>query len=69
MKLIFYERPFFHLAEGTYNDLSLKNKIDINLCFTNKFNLLNQIDRFKKFNLDKQNIFISLKEKILNDSK
>ena len=58
-----------YLIEQFYNDLSLKNKIDINLCFTNKFNLLNQIDRFKKFNLDKQNLFISLKEKILNDSK
>ena len=58
-----------YFVEKFYNDLSLKNNIDINLCFTNKFNLLKQIDRFKKFNLDKQNLFISLKEKILNDSR
>ena len=58
-----------YLIELFYNELALKNTANLNLYFINKFNLLKLIDNTKKFNLDKQNLFITLKERIKNDAK
>ena len=57
------------LIELFYNDLSIKNNKNLNLYFFNKFKLLKQIDNAKKFNLDKKNLFISLRGVLENESK
>ena len=56
------------LVELFYNELSLKNSKNSNFYSANKINLVNQINDAKKFNLDKKNLFISLVEKLKNES-
>ena len=56
------------LVELFYNELSLKNSKNSNFYSANKINLVNQINNAKKFNLDKKNLFISLVEKLKNES-
>ena len=57
------------LIELFYNELSTSNNKNLNLCFTNKFKLLSQINNEKKFNLDKKSLFISLRRMLENESK
>ena len=56
------------LVELFYNELSLKNSKNSNFYSANKISLVNQINDAKKFNLDKKNLFISLVEKLKNES-
>ena len=56
------------LIELFYKDLSLKNNKKLNIYFFNKFKILNQINNMKKFNLNKNNLFLSL-QGILNNEK
>ena len=56
------------LIEFFYNELSLKNNEKLNLYFYNKSKILKQINDVKKFNLDKNNLFISLQEILKNES-
>ena len=56
------------LIELFYKDLSLKNNKRLNIYFYNKFKILNQINNMKKFNLNKNNLFLSL-QGILNNEK
>ena len=60
---------FSVLIELFYNELSIKNSSNLNLYSANKFKILNQIYDAKKFNLDKKNLFISLKGMLENESK
>jgi DNA polymerase III subunit delta' len=53
--------------EILYNDLSVKNHNNISLYNYKKFKILKEIDNMKKFNLDKNNFFVSLKGYIKND--
>ena len=55
------------LIELFYNDLSLKNTHKLSNYFYNKFKILNQINYMKKFNLDKNNLFISLQGILKNE--
>lgn len=55
--------------ESFYTDLSLKNRANINNYFANKFKILKKFDDFKKFNLDKKNLFLSVNGVLKNDSK
>ena len=54
------------LIELFYKDLSLNNSKRLNIYFYNKFKILNQINNMKKFNLNKNNLFLSL-QGILNN--
>ena len=56
------------LIELFYNDLSFKNNEKLNIYFYNKFKILKQINDAKKFNLDKNNLFISLQDVLKNES-
>ena len=56
------------LIELFYNELSLKNNEKLNIYFYNKFKILKQINYMKKFNLDKNNFFISLQGILKNES-
>jgi len=56
------------LIEFFYNELSLKNNEKLNLYFYNKSKILKQINDVKKFNLDKNNLFISLQGILKNES-
>ena len=56
------------LIELFYNELSLKNNKKLNIYFYNKFKILKQINDVKKFNLDKNNLFISLQGILKNES-
>ena len=55
------------LVEIFYNELSLKNSKNINFYFHNKFKVLNLFNNVKKFNLDKNNFFITLKGILSNE--
>ena len=57
------------LIELFYNELAIKNNKNLNIYSLNKYNLIKQIDNAKKFNLDKKNLFISLKGALKNESK
>ena len=48
------------LVELFYSELSLKNSQNLNIYFHNKYKILNLLNNVKKFNLDKNNFFISL---------
>tara|TARA_B100000029_G_scaffold458161_1_gene487362 strand:+ start:1635 stop:2603 length:969 start_codon:yes stop_codon:yes gene_type:complete len=54
--------------EFFYYELSLKNLSNINYYFRRKYNVLRQIDNLKKFNIDKENFFISLNGILGNES-
>jgi len=56
------------LIELFYNELSIKNINNVNFYFFNRFKILNEINNAKKFNLDKNNLFISLQGLIKNES-
>ena len=56
------------LVEIFYNELSIKNNKKLNIYSFNKFKILKQISDLKKFNLDKNNLFILLQETLKNDS-
>ena len=56
------------LIESFYNELSLKNNEKLNIYFYNKSKILKQISDVKKFNLDKNNLFISLQGMLKNES-
>ena len=56
------------LIELFYKDLSVKNNKKLNIYFYNKSKILNQISNMKKFNLDKNNLFISLKGILKNEA-
>jgi len=47
-------------VELFYSELSLKNSQNLNTYFYNKFKILSLLNNVKKFNLDKNNFFISL---------
>ncbi len=55
-------------VEIFYKNLSLKNYKKLNIYFYNKHMILKLINDVKKFNLDKNNFFISLKGILQNDS-
>ena len=57
------------LIEIFYNELSIRNKNNLNLYFFNKMKLVKQINNARKFNLDKKNLFISLRDTLENESK
>jgi len=56
------------LIEYFYNDLALKNYKKLNIYFHNKFKVLKLISEVKKFNLDKNNLFISIQSILKNES-
>ena len=56
------------MIELLYKELSLKNNKKLNIYFYNKFKILKQINEMRKFNLDKNNLFISLQETLKNES-
>ena len=56
------------LVELFYSELSLKNNKKLNTYFYNKFKILKQINNVKKFNLDKNNLLISLHSILRNES-
>ena len=56
------------LIEIFYYDLSLSNNNKLNIYFYNKFKILKQISDMKKFNLDKNNYFITLQGVLKNES-
>ena len=56
------------MIELFYNELSLKNNKKLHIYFYHKFKILKQINDVKKFNLDKNNLFISLQGMLKNDS-
>ena len=57
------------LIELFYNELSLNNNKNLNQYSVNKFKLLQQIDHTKKFNLDRKNLLLSIKEIIENEAR
>ena len=52
-----------------YNDLSLNKDINLNSYFFNYTKILRLIDNLRRFNLDEKNIFISIKEILINETK
>ena len=56
------------LVEIFYNELSIKNSKKLNIYYFNRYKILKQINDLKKFNLDKNNLFISLQEILKNES-
>ena len=56
------------MIEFFYNELSLKNNEKLSFYSYNKFKILKEINNVKKFNLDKNNLFISLQEILKNES-
>jgi len=56
------------LIELYYNELSIKNIQNVNFHFFNRFKILKEINDAKKFNLDKNNLFISFQDLIKNES-
>ena len=56
------------LIEMFYNELSIKNSEKLNNYFFSKHKILKQIDNLKKFNLDKNNFFITLQNTLKNES-
>ena len=55
------------MIELFYNNLSMKKKSNLNSYFFNKINLVSQINDAKRFNLDKKNLFISIRETLKNE--
>ena len=56
------------LIELFYKDLSIKNNKKLNVYFYNKLKILNQINNLRKFNLDKNSLFISLQGILKNET-
>ena len=56
------------LIEIFYNELSSNNNKKLGIYFYNKHKILRQINDMRKFNLDKNNLFISLQETLKNES-
>ena len=55
-------------VEIFYSELSFKNTRNLTSYFYNKYNLLKQINDVKKYNLDKNNFFISLLGTLKNET-
>ena len=55
------------LVELFYNELSNKNNTNLNTYFAKKYLILNKISQAKKFNLDKKNLLISIKNTLENE--
>ena len=56
------------LIELFYNDLSAKDNKKLNIYFHNKFKVLSQISNMNKYNLDKNNSFMSLQGILKNET-
>ena len=56
-------------AESYYNDLSLKNPSNFYLYFISRNKIINLINDMKKFNLEKNNLIISIKKVLENEEK
>ena len=56
------------LVEIFYNQLCLNNEKNLNIYFNNRSKILQMIDGVKKFNLDKNNLFISMQNMLKNES-
>ena len=56
------------LIELFYKNISSINNKKSNIYFYNKFKILNQINNMKKFNLDKNNLFISIQGILKNET-
>ena len=54
-------------VEKFYNDLCLNNNKNLNNYFFNRSKILKQIDDMKKFNLDKNNLLISIDSILKNE--
>ena len=52
-----------------YNDKSIKNTKNLNNYFVNNYEILHQISNMKKFNLDKNNLLISISKILENEKK
>ena len=52
-----------------YNELSIKNKNNLNYYFLNRQKIVNEINDMKKFNLNKSNLLFSVKEILTNESR
>mgnify|MGYP001300519081 CR=1 FL=1 len=57
------------LIELFYSDLSVKNNHSLSEYFVNKSKLLGQIDYAKRFNLDKKNLLLSIRETLQHEPK
>lgn len=57
------------MIEFFYLDLSIQNSNNLNIYSANKFKLLSEINNTKLFNLDKKNLFTSLKSTLTNEIK
>ena len=57
------------LIELFYNELSISNNKNLHHYFHNKFKLLEKIFNTKRFNLDKKNLFISIRKTLENERK
>ena len=57
------------LIEKFYLNLCKSKKGNLNQIFLNYSRILNQINSIKKFNLSEKNIFISIKNKIINETR
>ena len=56
------------LIELFYKSISSSSNKKSNIYFYNKFKILNQINNMKKFNLDKNNLFISIQGILKNET-
>jgi DNA polymerase III subunit delta' len=63
-ELLFFISLF---VERFYNHLSISNNKFISRHFINKSKILNQIDNMKKFNLDKKNFLVSIRDILYNE--
>ena len=57
------------IIEKFYLNLCKSKKGNLNQIFLNYSRILNQINSIKKFNLSEKNIFISIKNKIINETR
>ena len=57
------------LIESFYNELCLKNSFYQNRHYYNKYKIVRQIHEMKKLNLDEKNIFIGIKDTLLNEKR
>lgn len=55
------------MIELFYNELALRQKMNLNIYSYNKLKILKQINNFKKYNLDINNLFISIHNTIYNE--
>ena len=56
-------------VEKFYNELCLNNNNNLNRYIFNQSRILRQIDDMRKFNLNEKNIFIWIKDVLLNEKR